>query len=66
MPGTVETSSRRASPVLLVLAALCFLLPFIGVSCASSSQSGLGPFPGGAPGAAQVSSCLSALVNTDL
>ena len=67
MPDTVQKASRGASPVLLVLAALCFLLPFVGVSCNSSGLQGLaGALPGGSSGSAQSSACLAAISNTDL
>jgi hypothetical protein len=66
MPGTVQKASRSVSPILLVLAALCFLLPFIGVSCSGSPAQALGSLPGVPNPDAQTSSCLSAISNTDL
>lgn len=67
MPDTVQKASRGASPILLVLAALCFLLPFVGVSCNSSSLQGLaGSLPGGSASNTQSAACLSAISNTDL
>jgi hypothetical protein len=67
MPDTVTKATRGASPVLLVLAALCFLLPFVGVSCNSSELQGLaGALPGGTGSGAQSSACLAAIANTDL
>ena len=39
MSATAERSARGASPILLVLAALCFLLPFVGVSCNTAAGS---------------------------
>jgi hypothetical protein len=66
MPDTLQKASRSVSPVLLALAALCFLLPFIGVSCSSSSLQALGSLPGGSNQDAQTSNCLSAISNTDL
>ncbi len=67
MPTSVERASRGASPIVLVLAALCFLLPFVGVSCDSSAIQGVaGSVPLGAAGGAATSACLSAISNTDL
>ncbi|MDQ6856593.1 MAG: hypothetical protein M3Z57_05915 [Candidatus Dormibacteraeota bacterium] len=66
MPQTVTKATRSASPILLVLAVLCFLLPFVGVSCNSAGLQGLaGSLPGGTSGSGQ-SACLSAISNTDL
>jgi hypothetical protein len=73
MPTTVEKSARGVSPILLVLAALCFLLPFVGVSCntaaggaalgsALSQAGGLG----NSGNAAAVTSCLQGLNGHDL
>jgi hypothetical protein len=73
MSETVEKSARGASPILLVLAALCFLLPFVGVSCntaaggaalgsALSQAGGLGS----SGNAAAAQSCLQALNGRDL
>jgi hypothetical protein len=65
MPPTVTKATRGVSPILLVLAALCFLLPFVGVSCNSSALQGLaGSLPSGSGG--QTASCLSTISNTDL
>lgn len=68
MPSdTITRATRGISPILLVLAALCFLLPFIGVSCNSSALQGLATsLPGGSATGAQTSNCLSAISNTDL
>jgi hypothetical protein len=67
MPETVTKATRGASPILLVLAALCFLLPFVGVSCNSTALQGLaGSLPSGTTGSGQTSSCLSTISNTDL
>ena len=67
----VTKATRGASPILLVLAALCFLLPFVGVSCnTSAAQGALGPALtqlGGSSGqSAQANQCLQALTNRDL
>jgi hypothetical protein len=40
MPATIEKTTRGISPILLVLAALCFLLPFAAVSCNTSAAGG--------------------------
>jgi hypothetical protein len=67
MPATVQRASRGASPIVLVLAALCFLLPFVGVSCNSSALQGVaGSVPGGSIGGPETSACLSAISNSDL
>ena len=67
----VTKATRGASPILLVLAALCFLLPFVGVSCnTAAAQGALGPALtqlGGSSGqSAQATQCLQALTNRDL
>jgi hypothetical protein len=71
--ATVERSARGASPVLLVLAALCFLLPFVGVSCntaaAEAALGGAFSQAGGSAGsgnAGAATSCLEALTGHDL
>jgi hypothetical protein len=69
MPDSATTSAARAtrglSPVLLVLAALCFLLPFVGVSCNASALDGLvNSVP--AANASQANECLTAVSHTDL
>jgi hypothetical protein len=71
MPKDVDKASRGASPILLVLAALCFLLPFIGVSCntsaASAALGSLGSIggSGNSSGAAVSAACLQALNGHD-
>jgi hypothetical protein len=72
-PVIVERSARAASPILLVLAALCFLLPFIGVSCnTAAAETALGGAlsqANGSPGsgnAGLATSCLQALSGHDL
>jgi hypothetical protein len=68
----VQKATRGTSPVILILAALCFLLPFVGVSCnTGAAQSQLGPALrslGGAGGsqAAQATQCIQGLANRDL
>ena len=67
----VTKATRGASPILLVLAALCFLLPFVGVSCnTAAAQGALGPaisqFGGSSGQSAQANQCLQALTNRDL
>jgi hypothetical protein len=69
--ATVERSARAASPILLVLAALCFLLPFVGVSCnTAAAEAELGSAfsqVGGSTGnAGAATSCLQALSGRDL
>jgi hypothetical protein len=71
--AVVERSARGASPVLLVLAALCFLLPFVGVSCnTAAAEAALGSAfsqAGGSAGsssAGAATSCLDALSGHDL
>jgi hypothetical protein len=72
MSNAVERSTRGASPILLVLAALCFLLPFMGVSCNTSAGSAaLGSLgsvgaSGDSSGAAASAACLQALNGRDL
>lgn len=73
MSANAERTARGASPVLLILAALCFLLPFVGVSCNTSaggaalsgalSQAGPGAVGGDS---ATVTRCVQALVGRDL
>lgn len=68
----VRKTARGSSPALLILAALCFLLPFVGVSCnTAAAQSALGPALrslGGAGGsqAAQATQCIRNLADRDL
>ena len=67
----IHKVTRGASPILLVLAALCFLLPFVGVSCnTAAAQGALGPAIqslGGSSGQSdQATKCLQALSNRDL
>ncbi|MGH7721399.1 MAG: hypothetical protein ACRENL_01010 [Candidatus Dormibacteria bacterium] len=73
MPATVQRSARGLSPILLVLAALCFLLPFVGVSCnTTAGEAALGSAlaqaggAGNSGNAAAASSCLRALSGRDL
>lgn len=73
MPETVQKASRGASPILLVLAALCFLLPFVGVSCNTSAGgaalgSALSAAGGSSSGgtAAAATACLQSLNGKDL
>ena len=75
MRSLVQRLSRGLSPVFLVLAALCFLLPFVGVSCNSSAASGalnsaasaFGGSSGSGSGAADTGSqCLNAINGKDL
>jgi hypothetical protein len=71
MPREIDKATRGASPILLVLAALCFLLPFIGVSCntsaASAALGSLGSIGGSGnnSGAAVSAACLNALNGHD-
>ena len=71
MPKDVDRATRGASPILLVLAALCFLLPFIGVSCNTSAASAaigsLGSIGGStnSSAAAVSAACLQALNGYD-
>ena len=64
-----EPIARKISPIFFVLAGLCFLLPFAGVSCnTSTAKSALAPLLGSVPGAggnqtAAFNSCLDALNN---
>lgn len=42
-----EATARKVSPVLYILVLLCFLLPFMAVSCSNpSGLNGLNPFGG--------------------
>lgn len=73
MPATVQKASRGASPILLILAALCFLLPFVGVSCnTAAGGAALGSALSAAGGsgnsgnAAAANTCLQALNGKDL
>lgn len=73
MAGPIaEPTARKISPLFFVLAALCFLLPFVGVSCnADAAKSTLGPLisasGGGNPQQTQqVNACLDALNNYNL
>jgi hypothetical protein len=69
MRNNVDRTARRASPILLVLAVLCFLLPFIGVSCNTSAGSAvLGSLGASADtsNAAASAACLKALNGHDL
>jgi hypothetical protein len=73
MPTTAQRSVRGVSPILLVLAALCFLLPFVGVSCnTSAGGAALGSAlsqaggAGNSGNAAAVTSCLQGLSGRDL
>jgi hypothetical protein len=73
MPTTAERSVRGVSPILLVLAALCFLLPFVGVSCnTSAGGAALGSAlsqaggAGNSGNAAAVTTCLQGLSGRDL
>lgn len=73
MPATAERSARGVSPILLVLAALCFLLPFAGVSCnTAAGGAALGSAlsqavgSGNAGNSAAAMSCLQALNGRDL
>ena len=73
MPATAERSARGVSPILLVLAALCFLLPFVGVSCnTAAGGAALGSAlsqaggAGNSGNAAAVTSCLQGLSGRDL
>jgi hypothetical protein len=60
----VAKATRGVSPILFVLAALCFLLPFAAISCntaaASSAASALGSLGGSSTSPAQ-SACLNQL-----
>jgi hypothetical protein len=73
--AALQKVTRGVSPILLVLAALCFLLPFVGVSCnTGAGQAALGGAInsfGGASGSGSGSSqaatdCLNALNGKDL
>jgi hypothetical protein len=70
MPDNVMKASRGASPILLVLAALCFLLPFVGVSCnTAAGGAALGSAlsaAGGSGSAAAANTCLQSLNGKDL
>jgi hypothetical protein len=72
MPETTVTRSARGiSPVLLVLAALCFLLPFVGVSCNTAAggaalQGALSQLGGSSSTSTAAASCLHALNGKDL
>jgi len=73
MSATAERSARGASPILLVLAALCFLLPFVGVSCntaAGSAALGGALSQAGGSGlsgdSATITRCVQALSGRDL
>jgi hypothetical protein len=72
MPSRVDKATRGASPILLVLAALCFLLPFVGVSCntaaGSAALGSLGSVgaSGNSGAAAASAACLQALSGRDL
>src|SRR4051794_9962177 len=64
-----EPTARKVSPIFFVLAALCFLLPFAGVSCnTSAAKSALAPFTSGSGGAQAdaTNKCLDALNNVNL
>ncbi len=69
MPATIEKTARGISPILLVLAALCFLLPFAAVSCNTSAAggalgSGLSQLGGSASSVSpQETACLNDLSN---
>ena len=73
MSANAERAARGASPIVLLLAALCFLLPFVGVSCNTSAGSAAlggalsqaGP-AGLAGNSATVTQCVQALVGRDL
>jgi hypothetical protein len=73
MPTTAEKTTRGVSPILLVLAALCFLLPFVGVSCnTAAGGAALGSAlsqaggSGNSGNSAALTSCLQALNGRDL
>jgi hypothetical protein len=72
MPNNLDKATRGVSPILLVLAALCFLLPFVGVSCnTSAGTAALGSLgsvgaSGNNSGAAASAACLQALNGRDL
>jgi len=60
----VDRSSKALSPVLFVAAALCFLLPFGGVSCNTTAAKTLVNSAGSSSGSSQVAqagACLDAL-----
>jgi hypothetical protein len=65
----LDRSSKALSPVLFVAAALCFLLPFAGVSCNTTTARGVinsfGSSSGGAQ-LAQTNACLDALNSFNL
>jgi hypothetical protein len=68
---TVQKAARGVSPVLLVLAALCFLLPFAGVSCNTSAGSAaitgaLSQLGASGSSANAAASCLQGLNGKDL
>jgi hypothetical protein len=67
-----DPAARLVSPFFLILAGLCFLLPFAGVSCnTTTARTFIDSFPGaaqslggqgsGGPSARQVDACLNAL-----
>ncbi|MBJ7609924.1 MAG: hypothetical protein JF887_10925 [Candidatus Dormibacteraeota bacterium] len=68
----VKRLTRGASPILLLLAALCFLLPFVGVSCntaaAGAAIGSVGSIGGssGSNNAGASAACLQALNGRDL
>lgn len=67
----LQKATRRISPLLLVAAALSFLLPLVGVSCnTAAAQGALGPavqsLGGGGAQATEATQCLQALSNRDL
>ena len=65
MPQTATKATRRISPILLLLAALCFLLALRGRVVQQLGAAGFdGSLPGGSGGA--TASCLSTISNTDL
>jgi hypothetical protein len=73
MPTTAEKTTRGVSPILLVLAGLCFLLPFVGVSCnTAAGGAALGSAlsqaggSGNSGNSAALTSCLQALNGRDL
>lgn len=68
---TVQKAARGVSPALLVLAALCFLLPFAGVSCNTSAGSAaisgaLSQLGASGSSASAAASCLQGLNGKDL
>jgi hypothetical protein len=61
-----EPTARKISPIFYVVAVLCFLLPFAGVSCnTSAAKSALGPLlsSGGGAQADAANKCIDALAN---